>query len=86
MKTAYNARYDNDGYIPDFLRSFFEGFADGQLLPNVRHAEESTRALSSPEKTILVYDDMGAQDFAEEPLGAVGADDVDFTDVGEMRR
>ena len=32
----------------------------------------------------LVYDDVGAHDFAEEPLGLFGAEDVDFTDFGEM--
>ena len=39
---------------------------------------------ASHEEAVLVYDDMGAQDCAEPPLGLVGADDVDFTDVGEI--
>ena len=70
--------------MPDFTRSFFDSFADGELLSNFRHSDAAAQRLARPEEAIVVYDDMGAQDFAEEPLGLVGAEDVDFTDVGEM--
>ena len=67
-----------------FSALVFDDFTDEQPVSNVRHSDAAARRLASPEETILVYDDMGAQDCAEEPLGLVGAYDVDFTNVGEM--
>ena len=84
MKTSHNTRYDNARSVPDFLRSFFNGFPEGQLPSSVRHSDAAAQRLARPEEAILAYDDMGAQDCAEEPLGLAGPDDVDFTDVGEM--
>ena len=84
MKTAYNTRYDNACSVPGFLRSFFDGFPEERLLSSVRHSEAAAQRLDRPEEAILAYDDMGAQDCAEEPIGLSGPDDVDLTYVGEM--
>ena len=84
-KTEYSARYDNACSVPDFARSFPGSFPDEQLLSGVRHSDAAAQRMGRPDDAILVYDGMRGQGFPEEPLGLPGAEDVDFTDVGEMQ-